>query len=193
LVYEEYSTSLTYLAKLDRMLEELGYGALKDPGLKARIDANCTDRDSLRAIANDVLKKAQVALSETEERKIPVLTVCGLYVEGLYFLMNVYERLIDNRLLTRSLRKNINQLVLQQKVYTHNMVTLLESVGDDELTGMTGQVKQLEQLFTYMDIRYRHDEKQNRITDVSLKTSYLPQLQDVIAQLRNEIVYEELN
>ncbi|MBU0765444.1 MAG: hypothetical protein KJ607_11480, partial [Bacteroidetes bacterium] len=81
IIYEEYSTSLTYLTKLDRMLEELGYGALKDPGLKARIDANFTNQDSLRAIANDVLKKAQVALSETGERKIPVLTVCGLYVE----------------------------------------------------------------------------------------------------------------
>lgn len=79
--------------------------------------------------------------------------------------------------MTRSLRRNFNLLILQQRVYIANLITLLESFEEEDIYTLTNHLKQIEQVFNDMDIRYKHDPENERITSVRMKTSYIPQLQ----------------
>lgn len=191
-IYDKYQPAILYMRNIEKLMHELGLQSEEDKYIIKSFENNFGDKDSLKQIIKRHQNKIEYYFSVIKERKIGLLILSGFYVEGLYLSSNIYNEKFKDRTLSVFMKKNMNQLFLQQHIFLSNLIDLLEIYGDEELDGLIDRFVLLNDQFNSMQINYKQDPLSGKISKVKLKTKKLEDINVLVSDIRQKIINETI-
>ena len=127
-----------------------------------RFKNNLNNEDSLLLLGSEAYRSADQYLKNNERADISALVLAGGFVESLYLSTSSPGALKVQNLANR---------IGEQKTTLTNLVGLLQEIGDqDGLASLTGQLKELQDLFAGIVLTYEYADP---VTEPAKKTTYI--------------------
>ncbi|MDW8159523.1 MAG: hypothetical protein RML72_11710, partial [Bacteroidia bacterium] len=90
-VFNKKKEALDYFNSVSRLAEDIGVGNVFNKQLKARIDENQENRDSLEKIFAETFAKLRTELKKKNQEHILALMFAGGWIEGLYLATEIWK------------------------------------------------------------------------------------------------------
>ena len=184
--YEKTQEAIEYIATCKNLADILGVSEF-DIDLIRRFEENVSNKDSLTALLNQTLKKADKYLKDDGRNKLAGLIITGSFIEGLYVataLVKTYPTDLKpadrNLILTPLIR-----IILNQKESVGELLRMLRSVEQDD--SVSGIIKDLVALqASYKSLNIDEQIKNNR-GDLVLSDKNLTEITSIVEKIRNNI------
>lgn len=192
-IFDKTQEAMLYLTCTKKMAEGLGISQVFTEDVVSRMEANMSNRDSLLRIISDSYWEADAYLKENDRANVSALIIAGGWIEGLYVATKVEE----------SLRKsNKNQVIIEriaeQKMSLDNLISLLDSYKNEELSGLSTKLKDLKLDFDKVNVEETTGETTvnastgvatiGGTTSVTIADDVLAGIANKIAAIRNGII-----
>jgi len=191
-IYDKFQPAILYMKNIEKLMQELGLQSEEDKLIIKSFESNFNNKDSLEHIIKRHQNKIEYYFSVIKERKVGLLILCGFYVEGLYLSSNIYNEQLKDRTISVFMKKNMNQLFLQQQIFLSNLIELLEIYGDENTDGLINELTLLNDQFGSMHISYKQNPKSGKISSVRLKTKKLQEVNALVSDIRQKIISETI-
>jgi len=187
-IFDQSQETMFYMNCSKKMADGLGITSAFDAETIERIEENMDNRDSLMTIINDAFWITNAHLKENGQDHLSVLIITGGWIEGLY-------------LGTKSLNKDapdekLMQRIADQKYSLDNLVELLATYDNTEISGMSQKMRTLQMIFN----KFEEEETETTVTDdggiptigggttLTIKLATILEITEVIEKIRNEVV-----
>lgn len=161
-MFKDGQRAVSTLQAIERLGNALDVGNAFDQPLMERFKNNLNNEDSLLLLGSEAYRSADQYLKSNERADISALVLAGGFVESLYLSTSSPGALNDQNLANR---------IGEQKSTLTNLVGLLQEIGDqDGLASLTGQLKELESLFSGVVLTYEYADP---VTEPAKKTTYI--------------------
>jgi hypothetical protein len=141
-VFEQYQKAGSYFSAMYELARELGIPEEFIHSSAERMDRNLSNKDSLRAIANEVYYATDKYLKKNERGHASALIVTGGWIEAMYLASEIFEldqQEADLEYMTR---------LEEQKISLDNLIELLSVYKADAVVfEILTELKQLKPLF----------------------------------------------
>ena len=151
-VYNSPQKALDYAKDVQEIMEQLPIAYYVNNKFKTRFKNNINSRDSLCKIILQGYNDANQYITETENEGIGLLILTGAYIESFY--------LITNSKIDAKWQAEYNSMIIQQKQFVDNFLTLLAPYQvDDEINEVYVLLSELNHTFDGIEINF-NDKKQ---------------------------------
>ena len=185
--YEKTQETIDYITASKSLADNLGIMGSFDIEIMKRFEANVANKDSMAALLNETIKKADRYLRDDSRNKLAVLIVTGGFVEGLYIstgLVKTYPKDLSpadrNLILTPVMR-----IILKQKESVNELLKMLRTV--DQVDPVTSIIKDLTTLQGHYNELNIEEQIRNNRGDLLLSDKNLVGITEVAAKLRKDI------
>lgn len=187
-IFDQSQESMFYMNCSKKMADGLGITSAFDVETMERIEENMNNRDSLMLIINDAFWIADAHLKENGQAHLSALIITGGWIEGLY--------LGTKSLNQKNPDENIMQRIADQKYSLDNLVELLASYDNAEVSAMNQKMKMLQMAFNKIE----EVEAETTVSDdggsptigggstLTYDPSTIIEITNVIDKIRNEII-----
>lgn len=192
-IFDKTQEAMLYLTCTKSLAEGLGISQVFTEDVVSRMEVNMSNRDSLLRIISDSYWEADAYLKENDRANVSALIIAGGWIEGLYVATKVEE----------SLRKaNKNQVIIEriaeQKMSLDNLISLLDSYKNEELSGLSAKLKDLKVDFDKVNVEETTGETTvnastgvatiGGTTSVTIADDVLAAISSKIGAIRNGII-----
>ncbi|NJK86475.1 MAG: hypothetical protein HC906_11405 [Bacteroidales bacterium] len=125
-VFEQFELAGRYFTSMQKLAEEMGIPSDYFINTAKRFDRNISDKDSLISIANEVYVATDKYLKDNEQFNAAAQIILGGWIEAMHIAFDVASTTKDVEILER---------VAEQKYSLQNLIEMLKSYKDDEVTG----------------------------------------------------------
>lgn len=187
-MYDKDQTSLIYFNKIENLTKELDLQNQKTIDILKKCRTNLNKKDSLFKTLLTFQNEVDKRLFEIQKEEVSILIISGFYIEGLYMLMNHYDKLMNNKALTTFYSNNLNNIILQQKIYLESLIDLMKMYPSNDFVKLTKSFNTLNIAFENLNIRYEYSDKEKKIKNVSFNTSKINDITKLTRDLRKSII-----
>ncbi|MBI4646645.1 MAG: hypothetical protein HY738_08665, partial [Bacteroidia bacterium] len=187
-LYEQYQPCIIYLARIKKLMEELGLDSPNEIKVLERIESNIQSNDSLQNIVEEFHRNYDKNFAVKENEKTALLVLSGFYIEGLYLISEIYIDNLSVKRLSRMMKNSFDNMILQQQVLLANMIELLNQYDDIDTRKLISQLSLIQKEFSDMQITYTQDEKTKKIKNIKYNTDEISSLNDVVKKIRQTII-----
>jgi hypothetical protein len=188
--YDKSEDALQYMNDSKALASVIGVDDAIDLGMIARFESNMTNKDSLAAITNDIMKTSGQRLSELDEMESAALLLVGSWIEGLYLstsIVNNYPEDLPEEARTLVLEPIIKIIIDQKK----SLEDLLLVIGDvpqtDGVTALKGELLTVQAIYDGPFAEVEKEITENTGSLVITPETINP-LHKEISRIRNSIV-----
>ncbi|MBU0486828.1 MAG: hypothetical protein KKA07_04660 [Bacteroidetes bacterium] len=186
---DEIQSHTAYIPKIQQLLDDLGIGYPTIPEellSKKEIEG---ESDTLVTIGRKFLKDIEEHFTLAKDKKIPMLVICGMYIEGMYIMTQIYDRQIKGDFDSGFNKNAYENLMLQQQVFLENILELIAPYQkEQELAKVMDLLNLLCKDFTGLKMTFLFDSLQNKIVSVEMEEAQLPALSKRVKTLHNAVV-----
>jgi len=189
-IFDQSQESMFYMSCTKKLADGLGITSAFDAATMERIEGNINNRDSLMIIINDAFWIADAYLKENEQENISALIIAGGWIEGLYLGTKTLNMEHPN--------KELLQQIADQKHSLKNLLGLLATYNNEEVTKVETQLKELDLIFDNITEESNETNvSKNEETGVSTigggstlhyETETINDIASKIEEIRNEII-----
>jgi hypothetical protein len=186
--YGKVQEALDYMGKIRPLVDQLGLNASFDPALVQRFEANLSSKDSLSAIINEAVSRADDQLKKNERNNVAALILAGSFLEGLYIscalVENYPQDILPSDQRTLILVPLVRVILMQEKPL-NDLIVMLKTIEQDEVTKEL--ITRLESISAeYKKLNIAENMANNR-GDLLLKDETLDQITNQAGGLRDFI------
>ena len=187
-IFDQSQESMFYMNCSKKMADGLGITSAFDAETMERIEENMNNRDSLMLIINDAFWIADAHLKENGQDHLSALIITGGWIEGLYLGTKALNQEDPD--------ENIMQRIADQKYSLDNLVELLESYDNAEVSAMNQKMKTLQMVFNKIEeVEAEANVSEDGGTPtigggstLTYEPSTIIEITNVIDKIRNEII-----
>jgi hypothetical protein len=186
--YDKTQESIDYINTCKSLAENLGVMGSFDIEVMKKFEANISNKDSLAALLNQTLKKADKFLKDDSRNKLAALIVTGSFMEGLYIstgLIKTYPKDLlpadqRNLILTPLMR-----IILKQKDSVGELIKILSNVDQAEpVASLVTDLKALQASYNALNIE---EQIKNNRSDLVLTDKNLAEITTIVEKIRKSI------
>lgn len=145
-IYQQYQDAAKYLAALKGLTQQLGIPEEEKRISVKRLEENIQNQDSLVNIISQIYSNSDSYLKENDRGGTAALIIFGGWVETLYLATNILD--------PQNPRKELVDLILQQKHSIRNMIGLLNQYPKE---------KRISELLPHLkELQHKFNEVRNR-------------------------------
>ncbi len=174
-IFDQSQESMFFMNCSKKMADGLGVTSAFNTETMERIEENMNNRDSLMTIINDAFWIADAHLKENGQDHLSALIITGGWVEGLY--------LGTKSLKKESPDKGLMQRIADQKFSLDNLVDLLATYDNSEVSMVNKQMKLLQMVFSKIE----EEDKEGKVTLIFEQETIL-EIAEVVEKVRNEFI-----
>lgn len=190
-IYNRTPESITYLATLKQLSEELGISAAFSPELFRKIENNITNQDSLLKLLGSSYREIDGFLHDNDRKDVGALIIAGGWVESLYLLTTAAQSSANREIINR---------IGEQKHPLNNLIEVLSPYyyRTHEHTDFVDKLVDLAYEFDGIIYSYSYKEpkidKENKITHINSQSRvimseyHLSIISQKIEVIRNSII-----
>jgi hypothetical protein len=162
-IYDRTPQSISYLAVLKKLSEDLGLAPAFDDNFFAGIEQNIDSKDSLLVLLSRSYRKADTYLRENDRTDIGALILTGGWIESLYILTQLAKSTSNRDIINR---------IGEQKHPLDNLIEVLTPIyyKSNEYSELID--KFIDLAYEFDGIIYSYSYKEPKI-DVENKTIYI--------------------
>lgn len=187
-IYDDNQASAIYFSKIERLTKELDLQNQKTTLVLDKCKTYMNNKDSLYKTLLSFQNEIDRKLFESQKEEISLLIVSGFYIEGLYILTEYYEKLTQKKALTQFYSNNMNNIILQQKIYLESLIELLKMYPNDEFKKLAASFENLKISFDKLNIKYEYSDKEKRLKNVSFDPVKIKDIKTAVINLRKSII-----
>lgn len=189
-LYDQKSSTLNYLATVEKLTNALGLEAAFDKQFIQRYENNISNQDSMMIVVSDAFKKADLFLKNGNRKATSSLILTGGWIESMHFACQL------------SLKKRNNDIIVRIGEQKQTLKTIIEILKEYNKMGNNDKlISQMEDLlvsFEAIKMNYEFAEpetneaskttvlKHNISFDISDAT--LQEITDKLTAIRNSII-----
>jgi len=189
---DKISLSSTLLSRLEHLIDELDIQDQNSILLYKKLRDNVYNKDSVSKYVLSAQNSIDGYFQHSDERQVGIWIISSIYLEGLYLLTETYSDLLKKNTLSELQKKQLNILLLHQKLFLPNLCELYNSLQIDKSSPIYDQLEKLKSDFEAMNITFKYDDKMHKISDVKLDNKQLISLNKKLKTYRNEILSSNL-
>ena len=186
--YEKTQEAIDYISTCKSLADNLGILGSFDMEVMKKFEANVSNKDSLAALLNQTMQKADKYLKDDSRNKFAALIVTGSFIEGLYIstgLVKTYPKDLlpadkRNLILTPLMR-----IILDQKKSVGELLTILKA--GDQAEPVAGLVKDLSALQASYNALNIEEQIRNNRSDLILTDKNLTEITTIVEGIRKSI------
>jgi hypothetical protein len=187
--YEQTQEALDYLQVAKQLADHLGVVDAVDQVVMDRFEKNIDEKDSLANIINGAIENVDQYLKTEARNRVAALVTTGSFIEGLYVSTEIV-RTYPKDLLPDDARNiiltPIIKIILDQEKSVGELIKLIESIPEDELT--TKIKKDLQSLQADYTSLNMQDQIKNNRADLMLSDKTLVDITATVNRLRTDII-----
>ncbi len=187
-MYDQQQTSLIYINKIENLTKELDLQNKKTVEVLKQCKANINQKDSLFKTLLSFQNEVDRRLFEIQKEEVSILIISGFYIEGLYMLVNNYEKLIKLKELSPFYSNNLNNILLQQKIYIESLIDLMKMYPSNDFKKLSDTFSKIKEFFDTLNIRYEYSDKEKKIKNVTFDNTKIKDLKKMITDIRKSII-----
>ena len=188
IAYEQPQVSIKYLSKIDELLTDLNIGDQKSVIAIDRFRTNINDKDSLSVMLLEFQQNVSEHYANAQKDEMSLLIMSGMYIEGLYLTTELYNKTLVNIAINKRTYKSFNNLLLQQQLYTDNIIELLSMYNAEEYKDVITDLTKIQQAMDKLQVSYTIDESKS-IKNINLDYSKLEDLKEVVNDIRGKMAH----
>lgn len=185
--YDNKQASLNYFSNVEALSRELDLQNQKTIPILAKCKNNLNNKDSLFRTLLTLQNEVDRKLFESQQEEVSILILVGFYIEGMHVLTSYYQQLYKSNNLHAFYTRNLNNLVLQQKIYLESLVDLLKMYKGHEYKALSEKLSDLKTQFDKLNIKYEYSDKEKRLKNVVIDNKVLFEISASVKSLRNSI------
>lgn len=187
-MYDKDQTSLIYFNKIENLTKELDLQNQKTIDVLKKCRVNINKKDSLFKTLLTFQNEVDKRLFEIQKEEVSILIISGFYIEGLYMLVNHYEKLMKSKGLSMFYSNNLNNILLQQKIYLESLIEIMKMYPSNDFTKLTDSFSKIKNTFDNLNISYEYSDKEKKIKNVTFDTSKINDINKLTRELRKSII-----
>ncbi|MFH2094346.1 MAG: hypothetical protein ABIJ16_01500 [Bacteroidota bacterium] len=181
--------SINYMQRIDNLLTELNIQNRESIFAMERFRENLANPDSIDKLIIEFQNKLDKYYVDEQADDVALLMVFGIYVEGLYLVLDSYNEIIDRKVTGgMTVSEGFKNLLMQQGIYADNIGTLLEPYKKEESKTIFEYIEKIKDQFRALDITYDIDDKTKKIRNINYKRDEIPNLKSLIKEVREYII-----
>ena len=185
--YSRVGEARKYMESCQKIAERLGISTAFGQDLMARFQDNAGNTDSLVAITNEAMKRAEARLEDLDELRMTALSLAGSFMESLYIITTVIEE-VQSSDLSSSQKENsimpLIELILEQDNVILDLKSVLkETERDANIIKLIDDVEQLD--FRLGGLQEYMDEQEGNI---KVGHSTVQMILNEVKRIRGDIV-----
>ena len=157
-IYKKTAEALKYAKDIQQLSEEVNIQDVFNADMVKRIENNLDNPDSLRAINDEGIAKANFLMAKNGNTKEAILVGTGIFVEGLYIasqLVATYPKDLPEETRTLVITPLIHQIVDQEAALGY-LNTVLKSINNDkEVADITAKMDDLAKAYKQLNVKER--------------------------------------
>jgi hypothetical protein len=186
--YDKTQEAIDYLGACKTLAENLNIIGSFDVEVLRKFEEHISNKDSLTHLLDKTIKRTESFLKDNSRNKLSAMIVAGSFIEGLYISTGLIQS-FPKTLLPDDKRIQVltplMRVVLEQKKSVSELLSMLQSVGDQEALGsIVEDLKVLEK--AYNDLNIEEQIKNNR-GDLVLTDANLTEITRLVKKIRDEI------
>lgn len=186
--YEKTQESIDYLNTCKKLADDLGVSGTFDRATLEKFEANIANKDSLAALLDDAMQKADQYLTGSNN-KLGALLVTGSYVESLYIATGIIKSYPKDILPADSRNQILTQLiqlVARQKEPVSEVAKMLSAVEQTgAIPAIVADFRSLEASYKALNIE---EKIKNNTGSLVLTDQTLKDIISMVEKLRGDIV-----
>ncbi|MBL4755360.1 MAG: hypothetical protein JKY52_17410 [Flavobacteriales bacterium] len=189
-IFEQTQETIVYFAAAHKLADALGITAAFGESTIERVQNNLNNRDSLVAIISDSYWETDAYLKENKRSSISGLVVAGGWLEGLYISTKLAQKTENN--------EGIVSRIGEQKLTLSNLIAMLRSFEDPEVTEVVADLKELKDVFADVEITYTRQAPTtdpetkvmtlNTTSTINISAEVLASITEKVDDIRTKIV-----
>ena len=161
-LYQQNSTSLKYLAIVEKLTNKLGLEAAFDRNFMTRFEKNSSNQDSMMVIVADAFRKADNFLKSSDRKATSALILTGGWIESLYFACELNRQVQNPKIVER---------IGEQQQTLRSIIEILKEYNEKGINdALISDMEDLKLSFDKINIEYEFIEP---TTNASTKTTTL--------------------
>ena len=187
--YEQTQEALDYLQIAKQLADHLGVVDAVDQVVMERFEQNIDEKDSLYKIINSAIENVDQYLKTEARNRVAALVTTGSFIEGLYVsteLVRTYPKDLLPDDARNLILTPVIQIILEQEESVGELVKLIESLPEDELTRQLMQ--DLQSLLEDYATLNMEDQIKNQRADLMLTDETLVDITATVNKMRSEII-----
>ena len=181
-IFEQTQETIVYFAAANKLADALGITAAFGGSTIDRIKNNLNNRDSLVDIISDSYWETDAYLKENKRSSVSGLVVAGGWLEGLYISTKLAQKTENN--------DEIVSRIGEQKLTLSNLIAMLRSFEDPEVSDVVNDLKELKKVFADVEITYSRQapttDPETKVTTLNT-TSTINITEEVLASITEKI------
>lgn len=139
LLYKQNQDINIYLKNVNELTSALDIDGNYVQTVSQRLKVNSNNLDSIMQIVSEATVNANLYLKENQRDNVTAIVTTGGWVEGMYFITNIASK---------SQKKEIIDLVADQRMVVKNLVKVLEQFSSDqEIAGLLTDIKDIASVY----------------------------------------------
>ena len=187
--YEQTQEALDYLQVAKQLADHLGVVDAVDQVVMERFEENIDEKDSLYKIINGAINNVDQYLKTEARNRVAALVTTGSFVEGLYVsteLVRTYPKDLLPDDARNLILTPVIQIILNQEESVGELIKLIESLPEDELTTkIIADLKSLQANYVALNME---DQIKNNRADLMLTDKTLVDITATVNQMRSDII-----
>ena len=187
--YEQTQEALDYLQVAKQLADHLGVVDAVDQVVMERFEENIDEKDSLYKIINGAINNVDQYLKTEARNRVAALVTTGSFIEGLYVsteLVRTYPKDLLPDDARNLILTPVIQIILNQEKSVGELIKLIESLPEDELTTkIIADLKSLQDNYVALNME---DQIKNNRADLMLTDKTLVDITATVNQMRSDII-----
>ena len=187
--YEQTQEALDYLQVAKQLADHLGVVDAVDQVVMERFEENIDEKDSLYKIINGAINNVDQYLKTEARNRVAALVTTGSFIEGLYVsteLVRTYPKDLLPDDARNLILTPVIQIILNQETSVGELIKLIESLPEDELTtNIIADLKSLQDNYVALNME---DQIKNNRADLMLTDKTLVDITATVNQMRSDII-----
>lgn len=187
----ELSTKL--LSRIEHLIDELDIQDQNSINTYSRLKENIYNKDSVSKYILLAQNSIDRYFQNSNENYVGIWIISSVYLEGLFLLTETYNDLLKNNTISELQQKQLNILLLHQKLFLPNLCDLYDSLSLDKNTTIYKHLQDLNSDFEALNITFKFDDENQKISEVHLDNKHLKTLSKKLSAFRESIISSNFN
>lgn len=188
-LYKQNSTSLKYLATVEKLTNKLGLEGAFDKNFMTRFEKNSANQDSMMLIVSQAFRKSDDFLKNNDRKNTSALILTGGWIESLYFACELNQASNNPKIVER---------IGEQQQTLKSIIEILEEYNKDKANAeLISDMQTLKIQFDKVMINYEFIEPStneakklttlNHKMEIKVDTNVLNEIRSLITSIRKKI------
>lgn len=188
-LYNQKSTSMSYLNSIEKLTSKLGLDAAFDTNFISKFESSTGDEDKMIQLMSQAFKQADNFLKNANRKSTSALILSGGWIESMYFACE-----LNNKKSSEEVKRRIGE----QKQSLISIIELLSEYNDDKKNDdLIAQLEDLRVSFEKIEMTYEYEapetNKEKHLTTfnhtfkVEFDQDVVKEITDKVRAIRNSI------